>query len=128
MQELGGECATVYTMSASNVTATGATLTGQVNPNSLLTRAWFEWGTTTSFGNTTPIVSAGSGSANVPISRALAGLSTGITYHYRLVGTNSAGRINGLDGQFTAGSALAAPAPAAPANAKLRHSLVRRVR
>jgi hypothetical protein len=50
--------------------------------------------------------SAGSGTANVPVSAALTGLAQGTTYHYRVVATSSAGTSHGADGLFTT---LAAP-------------------
>jgi hypothetical protein len=40
-----------WTLSASTITPTGATLNGTVNPNGWPTTAWFQWGTTTNYGN-----------------------------------------------------------------------------
>src|SRR6185436_13711696 len=43
----------VTTLAASGVALDGAVLNGLVNPNGQLTLAWFEWGTTTNYGNVT---------------------------------------------------------------------------
>ena len=50
----------------------------------------------------------GSGSANVAVSRALSGLASGTTYHYRVVATNGAGTSRGADGIFATSAAPAA--------------------
>jgi phosphodiesterase/alkaline phosphatase D-like protein len=83
------------------VGGTTATVRGTVNPGGQATTWHFEYGTTTSYGQTTATSSAGSGSANVDVASSLAGLSTGTTYHYRLVAENSAGTSRGADGVFT---------------------------
>jgi hypothetical protein len=95
----------VITLAASSVTANTATLNGTVNPNTYTTMYHFEWGTTTSYGNSTTSTSAGSGSSPVPVTAPLTGLITGTTYHFRLVGVNSQGTANGSDLTFTPGGA-----------------------
>jgi len=50
--------------------------------------------------------SAGSGSTAVAESAVLTGLTTGVTYHYRIDATNSDGTANGLDMTFTPGQAI----------------------
>ena len=45
--------AEVWTLSATAVTSTNATLNASVYPNGYLTVAWFEWGTTTNYGGST---------------------------------------------------------------------------
>jgi streptogramin lyase len=81
---------------------TDATLAAAVTPNSQATTYSFEWGPTTTYGSTTTITSAGSGVAAQPVSAAITGLSSGATYHYRVVASNAAGTTNGLDQAFTA--------------------------
>ena len=78
---------------AGKVTSNSATLNGTVNPNGLSTTYYFEWGTTTAYGNKSPATpaSAGSGWDNVAVSVNLTGLKRNTTYHYRLVATNSLG-------------------------------------
>ena len=88
----------------SAVGGASATLNGTVNPGGAATEWWFEYGTSTSYGSATTHTSAGSGSANVAVSRALTGLSPATTYHYRLVAKNASGTPNGGDGLFTTAS------------------------
>ena len=60
---------TALTGPVSAVAGTTATLTGTVNPGSVATDWWFEYGTSTSYGSKTATTAAGSGSANVPVTR-----------------------------------------------------------
>ena len=78
----------VTTTSATGVSVTAGTMNGTVNPNGLATTYHFEWGTTTSYGNNTTTLSAGSGSATLPESANITGLTAGTTYHFRLDATN----------------------------------------
>jgi len=98
------------TGAASAVSATGATLAGQVDPNGAATTYSFEYGPTTAYGAATTPVSAGAGITPTPASAALAGLTPATTYHYRLDATSSAGTTPGADLTFTT-LAGAAPAP-----------------
>ncbi len=95
---------TAITGPVSAVGGTTATLNGTVNPAGLATDWWFEYGTTTSYGSKTATTAAGSGTANVSVSRALTGLAPSTTYHYRLVAKSSGGTTNGADGLFTTAS------------------------
>jgi Ca2+-binding RTX toxin-like protein len=92
---------TAITGTVSAIGGTTATLNGTVNPAGLATDWWFEYGTTTSYGSKTATTAAGSGSANVSVSKGLAGLAPGTTYHYRLVAQSPGGTTNGSDGLFT---------------------------
>jgi hypothetical protein len=67
-----------------NVTVASATLQGGVYPNGRNTTYFWQYGTTTSYGQTTPSGSA-SGTAPVAVTNTITGLSPGTTYHYRLV-------------------------------------------
>ena len=91
----------VTTQAATNVTTTAASLNGSINPNNLETTYHFEWGLTTSYGNSTTATSAGSGSSVINVSGGISGLMSGTTYHYRLVATNSAGTTYGTDLSLT---------------------------
>lgn len=88
-------------VAAREVTDTTAVLAGQIDPNRSHTTYRFDYGTDTSYGNSTTVDNAGSGSANVPVSKAITGLRPGTTYHFRLVATNAAGEDAGPDGTFT---------------------------
>jgi hypothetical protein len=96
---------TAITGPVSAVGPTSATAGGTVNPRGQATSWYFEYGTSTSYGKRTSSRSAGSGGTNVQVSRTLAGLSPGTTYHYRLVATSGDGTGRGRDGVF------ATPAP-----------------
>src|SRR6476469_1993227 len=76
---------TAITGSVAAVGGTSATVNGTVNPGGAVTEWWFEYGTTTAYGSATTHTNTGSGSANVPVSRSLTGLSAATSYHYRLV-------------------------------------------
>ncbi len=95
----------VTTLAASAISTTSATINGSVNPNGLATTYYFEWGTTTLYGNTTTSISAGAGSSNINVSENLSGLTPNQTYHFRLVAVNSDGTSNGIDLSFIAGGA-----------------------
>ena len=95
---------TAITGSVSAVGGTSATVNGTVNPGGAATDWWFEYGTSTSYGSKTATTAAGSGSANVSVSKALTGLSPATTYHYRLVAKNATATTNGGDGLFTTAS------------------------
>ncbi len=91
----------VITQPATNISATGATLNGAVNPNSLSAIVTFEYGTTTGYGMTaTAIQSPVTGSSIVNVSKEITGLSPGTTYHYRAKAINSLGTEYGGDMVF----------------------------
>lgn len=89
----------VVTKAASGIGSSTATLNGTVNPESASTTAYFQWGTTTAYGNQTPSVNVGAGFSAVAQSFALSGLAYQ-TYHFRIVATNSLGTTYGADQTF----------------------------
>ena len=78
-----------------------AQLEGGVYPNGADTTYWWEYGTTTSYGQQTEATDIGSGVAPVSVADQLAGLSPGASYHYRLVAQNSYGTEYGYDFTLT---------------------------
>ncbi len=91
----------VTTDEATSVSNNSAILNGTVNAFGNTTTVTFEYGPDTSYGTTvTADQSTVSGSDYAPMSTTLSGLSTGTTYHYRVVGTNSDGIFNGNDQTF----------------------------
>jgi hypothetical protein len=88
------------TSPATNVAATSATLNGAVNPNGRPTSWYFEYGTTAAYGSTSSSKNAGSGSASIKVSASLTKLTTGTTYHFRLVAKSDAGTSRGADETF----------------------------
>lgn len=75
---------------------------GSVNPGGENATAYFEWGLTTSYGNTTTPQALGNGFFDVPIGEILSGLTIGTTYHYRLVASNPLGTVFSPDATFIA--------------------------
>ncbi len=91
----------VTTKAASSVTDTSAALNGAANPNRLAATAWFQWGTSTAYGNQTSPVGIGSGHAAVAVSAPVSGLTADTVYHYRVAAANSKGTRYGNDVTFT---------------------------
>jgi Bacterial TSP3 repeat len=91
----------VTTTQATNLTSTTATLNGSVNALGLDSTFDFQFGTGTDYMFAQSTQSAGSGTAAVPVSVGLVGLSPATTYHYRLSGANTAGVTDGVDMTFT---------------------------
>ncbi|MFM7858277.1 MAG: M4 family metallopeptidase, partial [Flammeovirgaceae bacterium] len=71
-----------------DITRTTATLYGEINPNSLPTSYYFEYGLTPSFGLTTPIYTLPNKTEFLPISGQLPNLQPQKAYYCRLVATN----------------------------------------
>jgi sugar lactone lactonase YvrE len=102
----------VATTPANSVSGTAATLNGLIDPQGNETSYRFEYGTSAFYGSSTTGASAGSGSARVPVSQALTGLSENTTYHYRLVASHGAETVYGQDSVFrTAAPTLNAVTP-----------------
>ena len=91
---------TVLTFPATAIAPASATLNGTVNPNGHPTSAWFQWGTTTDYGQVTAATAMGSGISALPLSAPLAGLTFGVTYHFRTAATNDYGLVYGSDQSF----------------------------
>lgn len=91
----------VQTTSATYVSATSATLNGYVSANGAPTSVWFEWGTSTGYGNTTPATPVGADMYD-SVSAQISGLTSGTRYHFRMVAENAAGRTYGSDKSFVA--------------------------
>jgi hypothetical protein len=86
---------------ATHVTAGRAMLTGSINPHGVATTYHFNYGTTASYGASTPEVNGGSGDGDRPVSQEISGLSPDTTYHVQVVATSADGVIRaGGDGLF----------------------------
>jgi hypothetical protein len=96
----------VSTGGANNITTTGAQVNGSVNPNGFSTTYHFDYGLTATYGSSTQPASAGSGTSAVSVTASLSGLTSGSTYHYRLVAASSGGSTNGSDQTLTAGTTV----------------------
>ena len=94
----------ITSASSTNPTATTATLSGTVNPDTTsVTGCRFEYGTTTSYGASLGCsqVLPLTGTTPLPASLSLSGLQANETYHYRLDASNSKGTSFGGDQIFT---------------------------
>ncbi|HEV2950797.1 MAG TPA: hypothetical protein VGZ51_01740, partial [Actinomycetota bacterium] len=105
---------TASTGGVHSLTSSGAQVTGVVNPNGAATSYWFEYGSTTAYGQQTASTSAGAAGA-VAVEKPLSGLSPATTYHYRLVAQNAGGTSFGTDREFTTASIPVPPPPPGPA-------------
>jgi hypothetical protein len=93
----------VENLDTREVTAHSAVLMGEINPHSADTSYRFEWGPTTSYGNSVPVPdgSVGSGTSLVPVSAQLENLDPATTYHFRIVATNEYGTTVSVDQSFS---------------------------
>jgi hypothetical protein len=73
---------TAATDAATDVLRRSVTLNGTINSGGYPCTYWFEWGLTTSYGNTTS-VSSQPGGFNSTAAQGLSGLTPNTTYHYR---------------------------------------------
>ncbi|MGA1976606.1 MAG: FISUMP domain-containing protein [Bacteroidales bacterium] len=90
-----------------NFDSLSVTLNGTVNPNYLSTVVTFEYGTTTSYGNTvTAAQSPVTGNTNTPVSADISGLTSSTLYHYRIEAVNSDGTKYSSDAEFTTDGTL----------------------
>jgi hypothetical protein len=96
--------ANLTTDPVTGVSSTAAELNASFEADSRETHYYFEWGSSTRYGQTAPIppgnaVPPGSGTVHVtPVP--LTGLAGGTSYHYRVVATNSLGVTVGADQTF----------------------------
>ncbi len=116
---------TVITGQASAVGPTSATVGGSVNPNGASATWYVEYGTSTSYGSKTSSRSAGAGTAVQAVTDAVSKLTPGVTYHFRLVASNSLGTTRGADATFqTTGAPSVATGPVTVATLSLSSAKV----
>ena len=84
----------------SNVSVIAATFSAQVDPGGLATKYRVEYGTSTSYGASTPEENIGSANEGVAVRVSLTGLQPGTQYHLRVVATNALGTVDGPDVTF----------------------------
>lgn len=80
----------VFTGPATQITTTGATLTGTVNPNGQATTYTFQYGTTTAFGQESFGQTLPAGTLPQTVTFALKGLTPGTVFFFRLVAVHGA--------------------------------------
>jgi hypothetical protein len=89
----------VITNPANLITNHSARLNGTVDPHGLSTTVYFQYGRTTNYGTRTPNQTK-TGNSYQNVIANISGLSAGTTYHFRMVGTNTAGTRFGGDRTF----------------------------
>jgi hypothetical protein len=106
---------TVRTLAPANVTTASATLRGTVNPRSLATNVFFQYGPSTTYGAQTAVAAAGAGAAAVTVGLPAGALVPATTYHFRLVAQNASGTAVTADRTFrTPAAALSVALVATP--------------
>lgn len=115
----------VSTSPVSGLSATAATLDGEVAANGPSASVHFEWGTTSAYGSSTSAQSLPAGVSAEPVAARLEELAPGTTYHYRLVATNQDGTSRSADATLTTPAAKATSTPAAFAGLRLARQKVR---
>ncbi len=89
----------VSTGGVTHVVGTKADLNGGVNPRTLATTYYFQYGPTTAYGSQTTPATLPAGNVIVKVTQTVAVLLPG--YHYRLVAANAEGTNSGRDRTFT---------------------------
>lgn len=96
------------TLAASSIQTNQASLNGFATPNGLPATAWFEWGTNTSYGQSTTPQIVGSGADVIYFRQDISGLDRNRTYLFRLVVSNQLGVVVGAPQIFRTGGNVSA--------------------
>ena len=108
VRTIGVGIPTIERAAATDLGPATATLNGRVNPNgAALSSCTFEYGTSTSYGQTASCRDVGAVNTPESVSAAIGGLSPNTVYHYLLLAKNANGEAKGEDGTFTTTKALA---------------------
>ena len=92
----------VITLAFTNLTISGVTLNGTVNPGGNAATPSIEYGTGLSYGGTASVaLSPNTGTTAQNVSASLTSLAPETLYHYRLAATNIDGTVSTGDGTFT---------------------------
>jgi hypothetical protein len=92
---------TVVSGGSAVLSAREVTVEGTIDPGGVASTYHFEYGNGSSYDTHNVEAAAGAGSGAVPVSADLTGLEPNKTYHYRIVGSNASGSIDGGDQTFT---------------------------
>jgi len=87
------------TAAATSIGESSATLNGALAGGS--GKAYFQYGTTATYGASTSVQGVGASGSPSPLAAAIGRLAPGTTYHFRLVAENSGGVVYGNDQTFT---------------------------
>lgn len=84
------------------VSNASAIVQGSVHAGGSFTTAQFEYGTTTTYGNTAPVsLTPANGATRLLVTTSISGLAPSTLYHYRLTASNMHGSFSTSDGTFT---------------------------
>ncbi len=83
------------TLAATDVSSSGATLNGSVDPLGATTSYWFEYGETASYGSRGAVTTIAGTGGEQAVTAALSSLQPGTVHHYRLVASNCQGCVAG---------------------------------
>jgi len=98
--DIGGQAPLATTLAATNLASGTATLNCTANAGSILTGVYFEYGTTTNYGQEA-FGGNITGDTSTNVSGCITGLTNGFTYHYRVRAANFIGLAYGNDMEFT---------------------------
>jgi hypothetical protein len=99
--ELPTDAPSASTGAADGVSTAGATLRGAVDSRDVATTWFFQYGTTTAYGQRTEPQTTSGGHGPAPVATALDALAPGTTFHYRLVAQSPNGMSVADDQSFT---------------------------
>ncbi|HEY8303881.1 MAG TPA: hypothetical protein VIG42_04740 [Solirubrobacteraceae bacterium] len=103
---------------ASDVTVTGVTLNGAIDPHNVATGYHFAYGTTSAYGSVVPVPDLYTPENNVDdavVPQGITGLQAGATYHFALVATSAGGTVTGPDETFTTAAVVLPAVDTGPA-------------
>ena len=101
----------VTTDAASSLGDHDAALAGTIVPSGAASSWWFEYGTTTAYGDTTSAQDEAPAGAAIPVQSLVSGLDSGTTYHYRVVMQTGEWTIHGTDQTLTTTGTPPPPPP-----------------
>ena len=84
-----------------NIDGHSARLSAAINAGYTPTMYWFEWGTTTNYGNRTSAGGPVESGTSETLQLSATGLAALTTYHYRAAASNALGVAYGADNTFT---------------------------
>lgn len=99
----------IISENVTNISTTSAQLTSLVNPQGLETTWYYQYGTSTSFGENTPELTISGGYDEEYADYMIAPLNPGTRYYYRLRAYNNAGSVVGETKYFTTEDNTSAP-------------------
>jgi hypothetical protein len=102
---------------ASSISTASAVVSGVAsNPDLAGASVVFQYGTTTTYGASTPPEPVGATTTDVQLSASLTGLAPATTYHFRIVTRNAAGTATGADRTLTTSAPPTVTGPSGPVN------------